>query len=65
MFTIGQLKVNKHMVCIIPSAKQLFARFGFSAPKSGSMTGDEFIASTRSKVQNLAEVERIAFDNDE
>lgn len=63
MFVIPELKLNSFKEETIPSPSDLFARFGFTT-KKGAMTGDESPKTGLSKVETLAEVEKLAIDND-
>lgn len=59
MVTVPKLKVNKFVEVSVPKPSELFARFGFSK-KTGSYSGDEHALPKGSKVEQCAQVEKIA-----
>lgn len=64
MITFPPLKLNKTVQESIPSPAELFARFGMSAKKSGDTTGDETPKTNLSKVEQLAEVEKLVLEKE-
>lgn len=61
MVTITQLKINRYKATTIPSPKELFGRFGFSN-KTGSYTGSEKAPLNESKIEKVAEVQKVAVE---
>lgn len=61
MFTITQLKTRKYQATTIPSPKELFSRFGFTK-KTGSYTGDEQAPLPKSKIEAVADVQKLAVE---
>lgn len=61
MFTISQLKTRKYQATTIPAPKELFSRFGFTK-KTGSYTGDEQAPLPKSKIETVADVQKLAVD---
>lgn len=61
MFTISQLKIRKYQATTIPTPKELFSRFGFTK-KTGSYTGDEAAPMPKSKIETVADVQKLAVD---
>ena len=59
MVTITELKINRYKATTIPSPKELFGRFGFSN-KKGSYTGDTKAQLNDSKIDKVAEVQKLA-----
>lgn len=61
MVTIPKLKVNNFKEVSIPKPAELFSRFGFSN-KKGTYSGDENALNNGSKVEKIAEVEKLVID---
>lgn len=64
MVTIPKLKVNNFKEVSIPKPSDLFARFGFSN-KKGTYSGDENALPSGSKVEQIAQVEKIAIEEED
>lgn len=64
MVTITELKINRYKATTIPSPKELFSRFGFSN-KKGSYTGENKAPLNESKIEKVAEVQKIAIKPEE
>lgn len=65
MITIPPLKLNSFQEVSIPSPAELFARFGMTSKPSANMTGDNLVKTNLSKVEQCAEVEKVALDKED
>lgn len=63
MITVDALKLNKFQQVSIPKPSELFARFGLTS-KRGTYSGDDKVPMGQSKVETIAEVQKIAVEKE-
>lgn len=61
MVIIPELKHNKKRDVVIPRACELVAKFGLTKPGK-SFSGDDFIDPSASKIDQVKEVNKTAFE---